>query len=73
VRTEESIFFIETSYPPRITGRKLCALESAARANRHKDAIFMVNSEHSTLLLPRKWVEGVEGNGLTTSKAQNVC
>jgi len=55
VADERTIFFLETTPPPRMTGRKLCAIESAAVKNPARQVLAILNSDEGSIELPAKW------------------
>jgi len=54
VRVQSGIFFLETQPPISLTGRKLCAIESAAVNNPHKSIYVLINSVEDKIHLPLK-------------------
>jgi len=54
VRDNTAIFFLETQPPISLTGRKLCAIESAAVKNPHKTVYVLINAKEDKVYFPLK-------------------
>jgi len=54
--TDQAILFFETQAPLTLSGRKLCAIESAAIQNPNMVVFALINAKGRTLSLPSNWM-----------------
>jgi len=54
---EMPIFFLETEHPKDFFGRKLCAIESAAKVNPKRTVFILFNTNETIISLPSLWFQ----------------
>jgi len=67
----DTIFFLETN-PKNIvmTGRKLCAFESAALANPQRKVVVLMNSRTFFISIPLQWLRNDTSKGISNTHNQ---